>query len=117
MRRKKRERLAALETWRIAHGREHELERDVECIRYENVDRRLNDINELHRKIEDERGSFVEKEWFERMHALLTNRVTMLEATSSERTGASRPEHDWVKWLGAVAIATLTWLATKMSGK
>lgn len=65
----------------------------MERVRYENVDRRLNAFDAL------------------------ILRVARLEATSSERTGASSPVHDIVKWLGAAALLVLGWMGSKLIGK
>ena len=51
----------------------------------EEVDRRLEDMNELRRQINYERGTFVAKEWFERQHSDLTGRIEKVNADLTGR--------------------------------
>lgn len=66
------------ERWR-AHAREHELRDRMVDIAKEEVDRRLEDMNQMREQIDRERGTFVTSSVYESKHEAVVARVNLLE--------------------------------------
>jgi uncharacterized protein YPO0396 len=60
---------------------------DAISLARQEIDRRLSDMNELRKQIESERGSFIHRDIFDRMHGLLETRVHALEMYKSNMDG------------------------------
>jgi hypothetical protein len=95
-----RERLAAIEEWKIAHPEIHRLEATVAQVTKTELERRLSGMNQMREQIEQERGTFVEKVWFEAKHKdletmifsgmkALSDRLVLLEQWQWKVVGAS----------------------------
>ena len=66
------ERIAALEEYKTQHAHAHSLEREEYISAMKFISEKLAELNNW-------RGRFVEKEWFERVHLALTCRVGAIE--------------------------------------
>ena len=64
-----------------------EHERELRVTQLIEVDRRLEGMNKLREQIEAERGSFISRELFDRLHDFLENRVNVLENFRSNIAG------------------------------
>jgi hypothetical protein len=62
------ERIVRLETQQQDHGRIHELEEKARATAVTDMNRRLDDHNDVLEKSEAAQAKFVERDWFERIH-------------------------------------------------
>jgi hypothetical protein len=89
------------EQWEVAHENVHELERLAISKAEVSVNQRLEAMNELRSQIQIERGSYVQREMYEKEHKALSDaidaRLKILENGSSNLQGRM-----WV--IGAVVI-------------
>jgi len=80
--------LAGLIQWKTDHIRVHELEHEAIEIASKDIDRRLGAANALREQIENERGTYVQKDWFESKHKEVEARITNLEEWRWKLVGA-----------------------------
>jgi hypothetical protein len=99
--------LATLKEWCKAHEKEHALEQKVEQVRYEGIDRRLHDMNELRKQIENERGTFVTRELHDRDIATLCESIGELRASRDTSSGVK----NLTEQLWPFVLAVLMFLA------
>ena len=110
-----RERLATLEAFVAAHPEIHRLEATVANVTKTELERRLHDMNNLRVQIDNERGSFVQRIWFEQKHKDLETMIFSITKTLSDRL-ALLEQWQW-KIIGAsVAISLVFSIIAAMVG-
>src|ERR1039457_4701056 len=78
-----RERLATIEEWKLAHPEIHRLEATVAQVTKTELERRLSSMNQMREQIELERGTFVDKLWFEAKYKdIETSLLTAIKSLS-----------------------------------
>ena len=124
------ERLATIEEWMNSHANTHRLEgealkvaatKDAAALvaSNANLEKRLEGLNDV-------RARFVAKDWFEKVHSTLEEkvervatdlgtRIKAVETVQAGQEGRREPIGDFVKWAAAVLaglfIAFCSWLA------
>ena len=89
-----------------AHQREHALLSEAIRVAQSNVDKRLEAMNQLREQINQERTRYMARDYYEREHKTLSDRVTLLEQVSANFQGRL-----WM--MGAFigfAIAVISWV-------
>jgi hypothetical protein len=95
-----KERVAALEQWTELHLQEtHRLEAKALSLATESLHDRMRELNDV-------RTRFVSKEWFEKIHSILEDRVRELEKAKNANTG----ERNLLKYLWQAILFGLGWL-------
>ena len=106
-------RLAVLEEWQRAHPDTHRLEAENAVARREAVDLRLHEMNALRRQIDNERGTFITRELYDREHLRLVQDVASLRSSRDTSSG----EKTILERLWPFILAALTFLAGHMVWK
>ena len=82
-----RERLATIEEWKLAHPEIHRLEATVAQVTKTELERRLSSMNQMREQIELERGTFVDKLWFEAKYKdIETSLFTAIKSLSDRKS-------------------------------
>lgn len=79
------------------------------------IDRRLEAMNEFRAQITNERGQYLLRDWYEREHMGLSNRIRDMEMGRSMDSGFAAAHHDsYARMLGigGVLVALLGWALT-----
>jgi hypothetical protein len=72
------------------------------------VDRRLNEMNQLRKQIESERGRFVEREYYDQAHKNLETQVNSLDRRVSAMEGGNQIKASTIGWGLAAAGVFVT---------
>jgi len=112
-----RERIARLEEFRDRHMEVHVAERLAVSISDLSLNRRLDEMNNLRKQIDSERGDYILRDWFEKVHASLEDRIKILENGENRELGMRQPLIGLIKWIGALIggliLACISWLFGK----
>jgi hypothetical protein len=74
------------ERW-LAHHREHaDLQKAID-LASEDINRRLNEMNQFRSQLESERGTYMTRDMYDREHTALGNRVKELEIERGNQAG------------------------------
>jgi hypothetical protein len=97
-------RIVRLETQWREHRNTHKLEQRALKIALQQVNKRDDEHNEVRKQLENERGIYIERTYYEKEHKSLEVRVAALELALGNAAGRQGPISDLVKW-GATLLA------------
>lgn len=75
------------EQWQVAHENVHVLEKEARTLAVEDINRRLEDMNQFRAQLNKERGDYLLRHDYEREHSALADRVKELEIARGEQSG------------------------------
>jgi hypothetical protein len=102
-------RITVLEAWQISHPDTHRLEGVALNVAKEATDKRLEAMNDLRKQIDNERGSFITRELYDREHLRLRDDISNLAKSRDSASGEKGLLEQFWPWL----LACLTFLAGK----
>jgi hypothetical protein len=102
-------RITVLEAWQISHPDTHRLEGVALNVAKEATDKRLEAMNDLRKQIDNERGSFITRELYDREHLRLRDDIANLAKSRDSASGEKGLLEQFWPWL----LACLTFLAGK----